>query len=555
MLDVSKLNPLQRLALRFTVLSLVFYGLSIAEGMILRANQINYDLLSPEHHFAMLTAHPMVGIFGGSYLLVFGAFYYLVPTLLEKPIYSQKLAERTWIFMSIGVFAIWVSGIAFRYAALYTNYWPLPASKEFAPYALACFSIGVILIMIGVLCFCYNIFATVFHQQDGRKPHGPLIMSAFGLDGFVNLYRRLRRGKAAVKEPILPVHIVAIFRGTIDTLLDSIILGGVALLFLFYAVNAFVGVIQSTDWLSSLLYKNIYWFGLDLIADGLVLIYVAGTWYLLATLISKKPLFMQNIARAMLLVELVVSWFVFGHHLLSDQGQPAAMKIVSGELVTLLELVTMGIAIAVTLVTLWRARPLKMTPPLMFLLGGILGFALGVPAGIVQADMGMNRILHNTQWVIGPHAHLMLLVGLGMTLYAALYAIFPMVTNNLELKYPSLTKAHFWLQLVGGVGMSVAMGYAGMNGMLRRAVYPGVDTFQPYMIAAAVFGALLLLAYGALMFNLVSSIGLRSLVEIFVKLPSGNGRSGFDLAMLDDEINISEGGVTVPVKEPALRRS
>ena len=65
-----------------------------------------------------------------------------------------------------------------------------------------------------------------------------------------------------------------------------------------------------------------------------------------------------------------------------------------------------------------------MTNPLKFLLGGLLGFALAVPAGIMQADLGLNRILHNTQWIIGPHVHVAILVGLTMTLYSAIYYLY-----------------------------------------------------------------------------------------------------------------------------------
>ena len=90
--------------------------------------------------------------------------------------------------------------------------------------------------------------------------------------------------------------------------------------------------------IDALFYKNWFWWGLDLIADGLVLIFVAGTWYLLATMITGKKLFMENIARAALLVELVVSWTVWSHHLLSDQAQPGFLKVVSGEMVTAFEL-------------------------------------------------------------------------------------------------------------------------------------------------------------------------------------------------------------------------
>src|SRR5450759_4477770 len=75
----------------------------------------------------------------------------------------------------------------------------------------------------------------------------------------------------------------------------------------------------------------------------------------------------------------------------------------------------------------------KMTNPLKFLLGGLLGFALAVPAGIMQADVGLNRILHNTQWVIGPHVHVAILVGLTMTLYSAIYFLFPILTNGAKI--------------------------------------------------------------------------------------------------------------------------
>ena len=66
----------------------------------------------------------------------------------------------------------------------------------------------------------------------------------------------------------------------------------------------------------------------------LMLIFVAGTWYLLAQLITGREVFMARWARFALGLELVVSWTVWSHHLLSDQSQPAALKMGSGEFVT-----------------------------------------------------------------------------------------------------------------------------------------------------------------------------------------------------------------------------
>lgn len=520
MVSLRDLTPLQKVTLRFVVIALLFYGLATLEGMMMRAALANMPLLQPDHFYAVLNAHPIVGIFGYSFMLVMGAFSFLVPTLLKKDLYSVRAAEWTWRLMAAGVLTVWLSSVLFSHSALYTNYWPLPVTAS-RPVGLLVYATGMLTVMTAILLFCFNLFATVFHRRPEDKPFSALLVSSLGLDGVINLYRTAR-GRQTIEHPDVPLPIVAIFRGTIDTVMDAVVLGGISLIFVVYAVYGFNGIALPTTWFDALLYKNIYWWGLDLIADGLVLIYVAGSWYLMAMLITGRPLYMQHVARAALFVELVVSWFVWSHHLLSDQTQPGWMKLLSGELITAFELMTSGIAVFCTLATLWQARPLPMTIPLKFLLGGIVGFGLGVPAGILQADLGMNRVLHNTQWVIGAHAHMQILVGLSCTLFAAFYTIFPLVTQR-EIKSLFLSNFHFWCQMIGGIGMSVAMGFAGLDGMLRRTLYLGDASYLGEMYLAAGFGAVLMVGYLALMVNLLRSIGVRTLVSLFVTLPEKRG--------------------------------
>jgi cytochrome c oxidase subunit 1 len=199
---------------------------------------------------------------------------------------------------------------------------------------------------------------------------------------------------------------------------------------------------------------------------------------------------------------------------MSDQAQPGVLKVVSGEMVTAFELITQGLAFFITLVTLWSARPLKMTNPLKFLIGGLLGFALAVPAGILQADLGLNRILHNTQWIIGPHVHVAILVGLTMTLYSAIYFLFPILTNGAKLYSQKLANAHFWLHILGGIGMGAFMGMAGMHGMLRRSVYSNGE-FNTYMVLAAICGSMLLIAFIIFFYNILMSVGVKGVLGIF----------------------------------------
>lgn len=525
----SSLTPMQKLVLRFVVVSLVFYAFAVIEGMIMRMYQVQpLSAVTENQYFAILTAHPLVGIFGSTYSMVFGAFLFLVPFLMKKPLWSFRLANWTNILIAVGTLIFWLAGFVSHYSPLYTLYWPLPADfSQFDPLGGTFFVVGIALVMVGTLFFVINIFKTIIYTPKGwtKQPAGALFADAIGYSGLRNLFR----SKDKQREHLVSLPVAAIARGTVDTLLNAGIILFTGVLILVYLVGHLVGFDLKDTAVDALLYKNWFWWGLDLIADGLVLIFVAGTWYLLATLITGKDLFMQNIARAALLIEMVVSWTVWSHHLLSDQAQPGYLKILSGEMVTAFELITQGLAFYITLATLWSARPLKMTNELKFLLGGLLGFALAVPAGIMQADIGLNRILHNTQWIVGPHVHVAILVGLTMTLYSALYVLFPIVTNGAKLYSQKLANFHFWAHLIGGIGMGAFMGMAGLKGMLRRTIYYNGE-YNLYMILAAVCGSLLLLAFLAFFYNIVMSLGIKGVLGIFTK-------SQFDKNVLIPEKN------------------
>jgi cytochrome c oxidase subunit I len=506
------LTPMQKLTLRFVVVGLVYFGFVVIEGMLMRIYEVKpVSFITEPQFFAILTAHPLVGIFGSTYSIVCGAFLFVVPFLMKKPLWSIKLGNWTFLLIAIGTFVFWSAGFLSHYSPLYTLYWPLPADfTQFSVWGGTFFILGIALVMVGTALFIINIFKTITYTPEGweKQPSGALLSSALGIPALKNLFRKRKQ------EHLVPLPVAAVARGSIDMALNTATILFTGVLILVYMVAAILGYDLKETAIDALLYKNWFWWGLDLIADGLVLIFVAGTWYLLAMMITGKPLFMQNIARAALLVELIVSWTVWSHHLLSDQAQPNVLKVLSGEMVTAFELITQGLAFFITLATLWSARPLKMTNPLKFLLGGLLGFALAVPAGIMQADVGLNRILHNTQWVVGPHVHVAILVGLTMTLYSAIYILFPIVTNGAKMYSQKLVNIHFWCHLLGGIGMGAFMGMAGLNGMLRRSLYVNGE-FNIYMILAALSGTLILIGFLSFFFNIVMSVGVKGVIGIF----------------------------------------
>jgi len=531
--DASKLTALQKITLRAVVMSFLFYGLASIEGTLMRMALVNPSIPpiegSPEHFFSIMTVHPIIGIFGSTYQLVFAAFMFLIPYLTKKPLYSVGLANFVWMMITIGSALAWIAAFIWHYAPLYTLYWPLPAdTAQFSTVGGIVFIVGVALIMVGTLAFIYNIYATIFAKVGvhANKTTKELLISGFGVDGFLNLVNKLTGKPPYSKEPALSLPVVAIFRGTIDTFLDAIVILAAGILVLVYLLADLGGASWDVHAIDALLYKNFFWWGLDLVADGLVLIYVAGSWYLLATIITGQKLFMENVARAALLLELLVSWMVWSHHLLADQGQPEMMKLISGEMVTMFELLTQGLALFITLMTLWKARPLKLTMELKYLLAGLMGFGLAVPAAIIQADMGMNRVLHNTQWIIGAHVHIALLTGLYMTLYSVVYVLWPLLTNNTKLFSMKLANAHYWLHLIGSLGMGAFMGMAGLDGMLRRHFYVDGE-YHTFMILAAIAAIMMVTAWVLFMINIIMSVGIKGLIGIF--LPANDGTATFGI--------------------------
>jgi cytochrome c oxidase subunit 1 len=531
---MKQLGWTEKWTLRFAVLALLFLALSGFEGMLMRTqlydrgalhgmeavlNTLRPGVADPtteELYYSMLTAHPIVGVYGFIYMAVFGAFYFLVPYLLDRPIRHRKLVVTNFWLQIAGVMICWGAGFFGLFNALYTLYWPLPVTYDRVPlWGSVFFMLGAAIIMVNILIFAYNIFKTVLSKNDAR-PYNffQFLRSAFGIPRLLKLFGKEDKAAPNLDYNGLPVFIVAVGRGSIDTVINAIVLLTAGALILVYGLFALFGSPLNPGAVDALLYKNWYWWGLDMVADGNALIYTAGVWYLLIPLLTGRQLFGANVVKTVIMVDLLVSMGVWSHHLLGDTSQPMWMRLLSGQFITWGEFFTMGLTIFASLMTVWLARPVKMTPALKFALGSMFGFMMGGVAGLIQANVGLNVVFHNTQWVVALHAHTFLLTGVGTMLFSVIYALVPMLTK-LEFRNKRLIDAHFWLWIVGSVVMAYAMGMAGARGMLRRTFYEG-GQFQGYTLVAIIGGVLVSLGFLAFLVNLVGTLGLRNVLTLFL---------------------------------------
>lgn len=504
----------EKLALRYVLAGVFWLGVAGIEGILMRARLLGYisDFYHPEEYYAVMTVHPYVGIYGWAYMAVMGAFYYLVPLVLKKNLYSERVANISFWMMFFGVLITWLSGFVFKFSALYTLYWPLPV-MEYPANSTLVFSIGTIMIFASVLAFFFNMFATIFLPARGAGGAGyvakELLTLAFNLD-------KLKAKTKGIKEYLprvytYPVFVVGVFRGCVDTTLNAIVMAGISVILGVYSIANLIGSAIPATVIDPLIYKNVYWWGLDLIADGNVLIFTAAVWYFLVPQLVGRDLFGESLVRTVILADLVISLFVWNHHMLADTPQPFILQI-QGQIFTWGELITMGLTMFAVLMTIWYARPVKYSPALLAIVLSILGYAIGGSAGILQANYALNRYFHNTQWIIGIHGHIQLLAGLSLTIFAAIYAAAPLITGKeMDRKLAYISIVAFF---VGAVVMGLAMGLAGVSGMLRRTLYFNGEYFG-YMAVAMVGALTMAFGYLTFIYNFVKTYGFKTVINIF----------------------------------------
>ncbi len=153
-------------ALKFIVLSLAFYGLATFEGPMMAIKSVNVV-----SHFTDWTiGHVHSGALGWNALITFGTFYYLVPKLVGKELYSIRLANvHFWLALAgtmLYVLAMWGAGISQgllwlsldEFGELRYSFRDIMASMP--PYYLLRLVAGLIFLS-GAVLMAFNLFKTI----------------------------------------------------------------------------------------------------------------------------------------------------------------------------------------------------------------------------------------------------------------------------------------------------------------------------------------------------------------------------------------------------------
>ena len=152
--------------LRFLVVSVAFYGMSTFEGPMMSIKAVN----SLSHYTDWTIGHVHSGALGWVAMISFGAVYFLVPRLWDRPrLYSLRLVTYHFWISTIGIVlyitAMWISGIMQglmwrAYDSLgFLQYSFIETVEAMHPYYVIR-ATGGLLFLIGSLIMVYNLVRT-----------------------------------------------------------------------------------------------------------------------------------------------------------------------------------------------------------------------------------------------------------------------------------------------------------------------------------------------------------------------------------------------------------
>jgi cytochrome o ubiquinol oxidase subunit 1 len=453
----------KKIGIMYVVLGLVMMARGVIEGAVMRGHQataLDGGVLSAHHYAELFSTHGTIMIFFVAMPFIVGFMNFLVPLQIG----ARDVAFPMLNQLSL---ALTAAGAALVMASLVIGEFHTGGWSAYPPFTGSAFQPGV-----GP---DYWIWAIVI---------AGLGSTLSGINFVVTIYKNRAPGMTYMRMPIF------VWTALVTSVLIVFALPPLTVAALFQALDRYLDFNFFTNDLGGNMmnYANLFWlFGHP---EVYILILPAYGIFseLTATFAAKRIYGYHSLVAATVCIA-VLSFTVWLHHFFT-MGQSSTINVAFG-IATMLIAIPTGVKVYVWMATMWRGR-IRMTVPIIYLIGFLMLFVIGGVSGIVLANPTVNFQVHNTLFIVA-HFHNVILPGVVFAILAGMHMWFPKAFGfRLDEGAARLT-AFLWI--AGFMVTFLPLYIVGILGMPRRSAAFEDPDFVPYMLVTAAGAAILLSAF------------------------------------------------------------
>jgi cytochrome c oxidase subunit I len=216
---------------------------------------------------------------------------------------------------------------------------------------------------------------------------------------------------------------------------------------------------------------------------------------------SRKPVFgYLGMVYAMVAIG-AVGFVVWAHHMYTVGLSLNTQRYFV--FATMVIAVPTGVKVFSWIATMWGGS-ISLRTPMIWAIGFIFLFTVGGVTGVVLANAGVDRALHETYYVVA-HFHYTMSLGAVFSIFVGFYYWFPKMTGYMYNE--KLGNLHFWLLFIGVNMVFFPQHFLGLAGMPRRYIdYP--DAYSLWNFWSSI---------GAYISGLATLVFLYTVYEAFAK--------------------------------------